>query len=91
MSTLTSIMGMSPLVLFPGAGSELYRGLGTVVLGGLAMSALLTLIIIPALMSLVMGLIEGGSARPNRKGRSGRARRGHRGRARRLAHATERE
>ncbi|SDE41411.1 efflux RND transporter permease subunit [Rhodospira trueperi] len=75
MSTLTSIMGMSPLVLFPGAGSELYRGLGTVVLGGLAMSALLTLIIIPALMSLVMGLIEGGSARQNRKGRSGRGRR----------------
>ena len=58
MSTLTSIMGMSPLVLFPGAGSELYRGLGTVVLGGLAMSALLTLIIIPALMSLVTGVIE---------------------------------
>jgi HAE1 family hydrophobic/amphiphilic exporter-1 len=63
MSTLTSIMGMSPLVLFPGAGSELYRGLGTVVLGGLAMSALLTLIIIPALMSLVMGVIERGRTR----------------------------
>ncbi len=63
MSTLTSLMGMSPLVLFPGAGSELYRGLGTVVLGGLAMSALLTLIIIPALMSLVMPLVERGRAR----------------------------
>jgi len=63
MSTLTSLLGMAPLVVFPGAGSELYRGLGTVVLGGLAMSALLTLIIIPALMSLVMGLIEGGRAR----------------------------
>jgi HAE1 family hydrophobic/amphiphilic exporter-1 len=63
MSTLTSLMGMAPLVLFPGAGSELYRGLGTVVLGGLAMSALLTLIIIPALMSLVMGVIERGRTR----------------------------
>ena len=47
MSTLTSVFGMLPLVLFPGAGSELYRGLGSVVVGGLALSALLTLAIIP--------------------------------------------
>ncbi len=52
MSTLTSVFGMMPLVLFPGAGSELYRGLGTVVLSGLAFSALLTLVIIPCLLSL---------------------------------------
>ncbi|MGB0439011.1 MAG: efflux RND transporter permease subunit, partial [Paracoccaceae bacterium] len=44
MSTLTSVFGMLPLVLFPGAGSELYRGLGAVVVGGLAMSAFLTLL-----------------------------------------------
>ncbi|WP_299444295.1 efflux RND transporter permease subunit [uncultured Rhodospira sp.] len=90
MSTLTSIMGMSPLVLFPGAGSELYRGLGTVVLGGLAMSALLTLIIIPALMSLVMGLIEGRRAdRAPREERDTPS--GHRGRKRRLARAKVRQ
>ncbi len=53
MSTLTSVVGMLPLVLFPGAGSELYRGLGSVVLGGLALSALLTLLIIPPLLSLI--------------------------------------
>ena len=35
MSTLTSVLGMLPLVVFPGAGSELYRGLGSVVIGGL--------------------------------------------------------
>ena len=35
MSTLTSVFGMLPLVLVPGAGSELYRGLGSVVVGGL--------------------------------------------------------
>ena len=35
MSTLTSVFGMLPLVLFPGAGSELYKGLGSVILGGL--------------------------------------------------------
>lgn len=54
MSTLTSVFGMLPLVLFPGAGSELYRGLGSVVVGGLTLSALLTLIIIPALLTLVL-------------------------------------
>ncbi|MDH3335347.1 MAG: efflux RND transporter permease subunit, partial [Rhodospirillaceae bacterium] len=53
MSTLTSIFGMLPLVLFPGAGSELYRGLGSVVVGGLTLSALLTLFIIPPLLALV--------------------------------------
>ena len=40
---LTSVFGMLPLVLFPGSGSELYRGLGSVVVGGLALSAVLTL------------------------------------------------
>ncbi|MEO1225493.1 MAG: efflux RND transporter permease subunit [Pseudomonadota bacterium] len=58
MSTLTSIFGMLPLVVFPGAGSELYRGLGSVVLGGLALSALLTLLIVPPLLAVFMGLIE---------------------------------
>ncbi|MDJ0893762.1 MAG: efflux RND transporter permease subunit [Alphaproteobacteria bacterium] len=59
MSTLTSVFGMLPLVLFPGAGSELYRGLGTVVIGGLSLSALLTLAIIPPLLGLLGGVAEG--------------------------------
>jgi HAE1 family hydrophobic/amphiphilic exporter-1 len=54
MSTLTSVFGLLPLVLFPGAGSELYRGLGSVVVGGLSLSAVLTLIIIPPLLSLLL-------------------------------------
>lgn len=54
MSTLTSVCGMLPLVLFPGAGSELYRGLGAVVIGGLAMSAFLTLLTVPPLLRLVL-------------------------------------
>jgi HAE1 family hydrophobic/amphiphilic exporter-1 len=53
MSTTTSICGMIPLVFFPGAGSELYRGLGAVVIGGLALSTIFTLFLIPALFSLV--------------------------------------
>lgn len=59
MSTLTSLFGMLPLVLFPGAGSELYRGLGAVVLGGLALSAVLTLVVIPPLLAVVIRLGEG--------------------------------
>lgn len=54
MSVATSICGMLPLVLFPGAGSELYRGLGSVVVGGLAVSAAFTLFLVPALLSLVL-------------------------------------
>ncbi|MEM6761790.1 MAG: efflux RND transporter permease subunit, partial [Pseudomonadota bacterium] len=54
MSTLTSVFGMLPLVVVPGAGSELYRGLGSVVVGGLALSALLTLLIVPPLMRILL-------------------------------------
>ena len=54
MSTLTSVFGMLPLVIFPGAGSELYRGLGTVVVSGLALSALLTLAIVPPMLRLFL-------------------------------------
>ncbi|MEO3429072.1 efflux RND transporter permease subunit [Pelagibius sp. CAU 1746] len=62
MSTLTSVVGMLPLVFFPGAGSELYRGLGSVVIGGLALSAALTLLIIPPMLSLLVSLLEGREA-----------------------------
>lgn len=54
MSALTSICGMMPLVLFPGAGSELYRGLGSVVVGGLAVSTFFTLFVVPTLFSLAL-------------------------------------
>ena len=54
MSVSTSVCGMLPLVLFPGAGSELYRGLGSVVVGGLLVSTFFTLFLVPALFSLVL-------------------------------------
>ena len=54
MSTLTSLFGLIPLVIFPGSGSELYRGIGTVVFGGLATSAILTLLMVPPLLSLAL-------------------------------------
>lgn len=58
MSTLTSVFGMLPLVLFPGAGSELYRGLGSVVVGGLAVSTIFTVFLIPPFFSLFLSLQE---------------------------------
>lgn len=54
MSAFTSVMGMLPLLLFPGAGSELYRGLGSVIVGGLMVSTVFTLFLVPSLFSLVM-------------------------------------
>jgi len=54
MSTLTSVLGMAPLVLMPGSGSELYRGLGSVVVGGLLVSTVFTLVLVPALLSLYL-------------------------------------
>jgi len=56
MSTMTSVGGMLPLVLFPGSGSELYRGLGSVVVGGLLVSMVFTLVLTPLVMSMVFDL-----------------------------------
>ncbi|MDA0990249.1 MAG: efflux RND transporter permease subunit [Verrucomicrobia bacterium] len=56
MSMTTSVLGMTPLVLFPGAGSELYRGIGSVVIGGLTVSTVFTLVLVPALFSLVLSI-----------------------------------
>ncbi len=53
MSSLTSLAGLLPLVLFPGSGSELYRGVGAVVLGGLTLSTVLTLYLTPSLFTLL--------------------------------------
>jgi len=53
MSTATTVFGMLPLVVWPGAGSELYRGLGSVVLGGLIVSTVFTLILVPMLFTLM--------------------------------------
>jgi HAE1 family hydrophobic/amphiphilic exporter-1 len=54
MTTMTSVIGMAPLVLMPGAGSELYRGLGSVVLTGLLFATVFTLGVVPMLLTLVL-------------------------------------
>jgi multidrug efflux pump subunit AcrB len=53
MSSMTTILGLSPLVFLPGEGSELYRGIGIIVLFGILFSTLVTLVFMPVLLSLV--------------------------------------
>jgi len=60
MTTLTTVLGLLPLVLFPGAGSELYRGLGSVLLGGLLLSTLVTIVLVPLLVGLCFQVFETG-------------------------------
>jgi multidrug efflux pump subunit AcrB len=55
MSTLTTLVGLAPLVLIPGAGTELYRGLGVVVLGGIAFSTVVALVFLPCLLVELRG------------------------------------
>ena len=54
MSMITTVFGLSPLVFYPGSGTELYRGLGAIVLFGLLFSTLITLTFIPSLLSLIL-------------------------------------
>jgi HAE1 family hydrophobic/amphiphilic exporter-1 len=53
MTVLAAVFGMLPLALGQGSGSELYRSLGIVVVGGLISSTVFTLLVVPTMMSLV--------------------------------------
>ncbi|WP_376690631.1 efflux RND transporter permease subunit [Wenzhouxiangella sp. EGI_FJ10409] len=56
MSTLTSVVGMLPLVLVPGVGSEIYRGLAVVIVGGMLTSTLFTVVFMAATLRLLARL-----------------------------------
>ena len=67
MSTMTSIFGMLPLMLMPGSGSELYRGMASVSVGGMLVSTLFTLVLLPSLLRMneerkMVGLAAGNPA-----------------------------
>ena len=64
MSTMTSIFGMLPLMLIPGSGSELYRGMAAVIVGGMLVSALFTLVLLPSLLRMNEGKEIVGHASP---------------------------
>jgi len=54
MTTLTTLFGLLPLVIKTGSGSEIYRGLGAVVLGGLVVATVFTLVVVPLAFSLLL-------------------------------------
>lgn len=49
MTTLTTILGMVPMAVGTGQGAEMWRPMGTAVIGGLTLSTILTLLFVPAL------------------------------------------
>ncbi len=55
MTTLCTLFGLAPLALGLGAGSELQRPLAMAVIGGLALSTPITLLVVPALLVMVRG------------------------------------
>lgn len=56
MTVISSVFGMIPLALGEGSGTELYRGMGTALIGGLSVSAIFTLFLVPILLSLLMDI-----------------------------------
>jgi multidrug efflux pump subunit AcrB len=58
MTTITTVLGMLPLALGIGAGSEFLQPLGIVVFSGLSLATLLTLFIIPCLYLLLHRLVQ---------------------------------
>ncbi len=59
MSTLTSVVGMLPLALVPGVGSEIYRGLAVVIVGGMLASTAFTVIFMASALRLLDRLRAG--------------------------------
>jgi len=53
MTALTAILGMVPMAISSGAGSEMWRPMGIVIIGGLTVSTFLTLIVVPVLYGIM--------------------------------------
>lgn len=56
MTVIITLVVMAPLALFPRTGMDAYSPLATVVVGGLTMSTLLTLVVVPILISILLGI-----------------------------------
>ncbi len=59
MSTITTLFGLAPVVFLPGAGTELYRGLGAIVLFGLLIAMFVTLFFLPSLLVTLLEVRRG--------------------------------
>lgn len=55
MTTLTTILGMVPLAIGTGQGSEMWQSLGIAIIGGMTFSTIVTLVLIPVLYSIFGG------------------------------------
>ena len=55
MTTLTTILGMVPMAVGSGQGSEMWRPMGVAVIGGLTFSTILTLLFVPVLYCVFAG------------------------------------
>ena len=53
MTTLTTILGMTPLAFFPGEGAETIQPIGKTIVGGLAVGSVMTLFVTPVMYSLL--------------------------------------
>ncbi len=67
MTTLTTVLGMLPLALSQSEGSELWRPMAITVIGGLTVSTILTLLVIPVLYSLMAAYGVKRQTKKNRK------------------------
>jgi len=69
MSMITTLFGLAPLVFIPGEGTELYRGVGVIVLTGLLFATLVTLTFLPALLVSVLKAAQRHDSRKSSMGR----------------------
>ncbi|MDE7426616.1 MAG: efflux RND transporter permease subunit [Muribaculaceae bacterium] len=67
MTTLTTILGMVPMAVGTGQGAEMWRPMGTAVIGGLTVSTILTLLFVPVLYCIFAGRGVKRNRRKNRK------------------------
>jgi hydrophobic/amphiphilic exporter-1 (mainly G- bacteria), HAE1 family len=58
MTALTTILGLIPMAIGIGEGSELIQSMGVVVIGGLLLSTMLTLIFVPVMYSVFDDMSE---------------------------------
>ncbi len=56
MTTLTTILGMVPMAIGTGQGSEMWRPLGVSIIGGLLVSTVMTLVVVPSIYCIFQGI-----------------------------------